>query len=601
MSTWNETYPRPQLKRGGNYQILNDGWTLNGSAINLPFPPEAKLSGFNGELSEVFCYKREFAIPEAAATCVKTGGHLLLYVGACDQVCTVFADDDQVGHSELGYFTVICDITETTRRSLESGKRSVTLRIEGEDHLDHVKPYGKQRKDRGGMWYTPVSGIWQTVWCEWVSDAYISRFTYTVAVNPQGEVTVGFDVTASGAPVIPENAVLADSFKDPTESIHAIISLPEGDYDLAFNGTHAELNMSALMVNGQQHGIQWWSPENPYLYRIMLQMGNDTVLSYFAVRTVSIEQQEITNRTPAVSGTAGFKRICINGKPVFLNGVLDQGYFQDGIFTPESPDEYTRDIHRMKELGFNMLRKHIKVEPDIFYYECDRLGMFVLQDMVNNGEYSFWRDTALATLGMKLNDKGRYPDVLKEMYFRESAYHTQDKLANNPCVIGYTVFNEGWGQTDSDDIGDNLKARDPSRFYDYTSGWFAQKHSDVESVHIYFRNKKLKALGLPLLLSEFGGFTREVQGHIWNSDKSYGYGKCKDEKTLTDRIIATYRKMVLSAIPRGLCGAVYTQLSDIEDEINGFYTYDRAVCKVDAERIRKCMEDVMNVFKEEST
>lgn len=590
MSTWNDYYPRPSLKRGGNYQILNDGWTCNGSAIQLPFPPESKLSLFSGELSETFVYRREFAIPDAAATCIKAGGHLLLYVGACDQTCTVFADDEQVGHSELGYFTVICDITETTRRSLETGKSTLSLRVEGEDHLDHVKPYGKQRKDRGGMWYTPVSGIWQTVWCEWVSEAYISSFTYDVAVNPSGDATVGFDVGVNGVPVVTEDATPAQSFKNPADSIHAVITLPEGDYALNFNGTHAELNLSTLTINGAPHAVRWWSPDSPYLYRIMLQMGNDTVLSYFAVRTVSIEEPAASAGTDVTCRTAEYRRICVNGKPVFLNGVLDQGYFQDGIFTPETPDEYTRDIQRMKELGFNMLRKHIKVEPDAFYYECDRLGMFVLQDMVNNGEYSFWRDTVLATLGFKLNDAGRYPDVLKEMYFRESAYHTQDKLANNPCVIGYTVFNEGWGQTDSDAMGDDLKARDPSRFYDYTSGWFAQKHSDVESVHIYFRNKKLKALGLPLLLSEFGGFTREVQGHIWNPAKSYGYGKCKDEKTLTDRIIDTYKKMVLPAITCGLCGAVYTQLSDIEDEINGFYTYDRAVCKVDKARIRECMD-----------
>lgn len=577
MCTWNDTYPRPSLKRGGNFQILNDGWSLNGSSIQLPFPPESKLSGYTGALSETFCYSRDFIIPEAAETCLAAGGHLLLYVGACDQTCTIYADDDEAAHSELGYFTVTADISEAARRALDAGRKTVRLRIEGEDHLDHVKPYGKQRKDRGGMWYTPVSGIWQTVWCEWVSEAYISAFSYETTVNPEGETIVHLEVTP--------NMMQNPARKVPSE-IRAVVTLPEGDADIAFNGTHAELNLSTFSVNGTRHQVQLWSPENPYLYRIMIQMGNDTVFSYFAVRTVSIEQQG--------------KRILINDRPVFLNGVLDQGYFQDGIFTPESPDEYTRDIMRMKELGFNMLRKHIKVEPEIFYYECDRLGMFVLQDMVNNGEYSFWRDTVLATLGMKLNDEGRYTDVLKEVYFRESAYYTQEMLKNNPCVIGYTVFNEGWGQTDSDSVGDDLKARDPSRFYDYTSGWFAQKHSDVESVHIYFRNKKLKALGLPLLLSEFGGFTREVEGHIWNPDKSYGYGKCKDEKALTDKIISTYEKMVLPAIPRGLCGAVYTQLSDIEDEINGFYTYDRAVCKVDKARIRQLMDTLYEKWNDVS-
>ncbi|MCR5188561.1 MAG: glycoside hydrolase family 2, partial [Treponema sp.] len=324
----------------------------------------------------------------------------------------------------------------------------------------------------------------------------------------------------------------------------------------------------------------YWTCESPYLYHITFEYGQDRVETYFALREVSIKE------------VGGLQRICINGKPVFFNGVLDQGYFQDGIFTPKSPEEYKKDIMRMKELGFNTLRKHIKVEPEIFYYLCDSLGIYLVQDMVNNGSYSFMVDTVLATAGIKLNDKGRYGQEQKE-WFRLAAFETQNFLANNPSVIAYTVFNEGWGQTDSDQIGDELKERDPSRIYDYTSGWFKQTHSDVDSLHIYFRTKKLAAKNKALVLSEFGGFSRAVEGHIWNPSKSYGYGKCKDQEELTQRIIETYKKMVLPAIPKGLCACIYTQLSDIEDEINGFYTYDREVCKVDKEAISGFMKKII--------
>ncbi|MBQ0165960.1 MAG: hypothetical protein KBT02_02475, partial [Treponema sp.] len=566
MNSWNSTYPRPSLKRDNNWIILNDGWLLNGKNITLPFPPESELSLFDGILDDgrgngTFTYTRKFVIPDEAASCIEAGGHLLLHIGAVDQTCIVYADDDEVARSELGYFSIHADITKQAERALKDGKKELFLRVQGEDKLDHTKPWGKQKVDRGGMWYTPVSGIWQSVWCEWVSAEYIRGITYKVDAEPSsGKATVRFELDATPA------------------SVKARLMLPEGVYEFTFAGNSHELDLSSIVINGKKHAVQFWSAENPFLYTVEFEYGTDHVLSYFAVRTVSIGEDK------------GLKRIQINGKSVFLKGVLDQGYFHDGIFTPKSPDEYTKDIIRMKELGFNTLRKHIKVEPEIFYYECDRLGMYVLQDMINNGEYHFWKDTALATAGLKLDDRGRYPDAGKARWFMESAKKTQDFLFNRPCVVGYTVFNEGWGQTDSDAVGDELKERDSSRFYDYTSGWFAQKHSDVESLHVYFRTKKLKALGLPLLLSEFGGFTREVEGHIWNTEHSYGYGKCEDEKTLTDKIISTYEKMVLPAIPRGLCGAIYTQVSDIEDEINGFYTYDRQVCKVDKERISLFMK-----------
>ena len=558
MNDWN-IYPRPSLKRNGNYKILNDGWTLNNLPVKLPFPPESKLCEYKGKIIQVYTYQKKIELPQEAVKCLKKNGKLMLYFGAVDQVCSVYANDELVGHSELGYFTLTCDITKQADEAIANNDPAILIRLEGEDFLDHSKPYGKQRTDRGGMWYTPISGVWQTVWMEWLPESYISKINYDVE-----ESRVTFKLCFN------------EEENNSEKKVKATLKTAEGDYNFLIKGNNYSLDLSSIEIAGKKHQPQFWTAENPYLYELELDYNGDKVETYFALRSVSIEK------------VTGVQRICINHKPVFLNGVLDQGYFEDGIFTPESPEEYKKDILRMKELGFNTLRKHIKVEPEIFYYLCDSLGIYVIQDMVNNGPYNFLVDTALATVGLKKNDKNRYDENQKE-WFKLSAFETQNFLHNHPSVIAYTVFNEGWGQTDSDEIGDLLKERDPSRIYDYTSGWFKQQHSDVDSVHIYFRTKKLKPELKPLLLSEFGGFSRAVEGHIWNPKRSYGYGKCKDEKELTDRIIETYKKMVLPAIPLGLCAAIYTQLSDVEDEINGFYTYDRTVCKVDKNRIAEFM------------
>lgn len=560
---WN-MYPRPSLKREGNFLILNDGWTLNGKTIRVPFPPESRLSGYEGEISPSFTYKKDFELPPEALKCLKNNGKLYLYFGAIDQVSSVYLNDQLAGHSELGYFKLSCDITDIANAALKENNPKLSVRVEGEDFLDHTKPYGKQKVNRGGMWYTPVSGIWQTVWCEWVPENHISKINYSVK---DSKVTFSLCTSASE-----ENQNL---------EVKAHLKLPEDNYDFSFSGNTFELDLSKITLKDKKHEVQYWSAENPYLYSITFEFEDDRVESYFAVRTVNIQTID------------GYKRICVNGKPVFLNGVLDQGYFEDGLFTPESPEEYKKDILRMKELGFNTLRKHIKVEPELFYYFCDSLGMYLVQDMINNGPYSFFKDTLLPTLGFKLNDKNRYKNEEQKQWFKLSAFETQNFLHNNPSVIMYTVFNEGWGQTDSDEIGDELKEKDPSRIYDYTSGWFKQKNSDLDSLHIYFRTKNLKAGQKPLFLSEFGGFSREVPGHIWNPEKSYGYGKCNDEKDLTDRIIKVYEKMIIPGISKGLCGSIYTQLSDIEDEINGFYTYDRQICKVDKERLSSFMKSMI--------
>ena len=323
--------------------------------------------------------------------------------------------------------------------------------------------------------------------------------------------------------------------------------------------------------------------------------GEDCVESYFALRKIDIRN------------IAGVNRVCLNEEPVFMHGVLDQGYFPEGIYLPKEEEEYERDILRMKSLGYNMLRKHIKVEPECFYYYCDLHGMLVMQDMVNNGHYSYIPETVLPTIGFKKRSdigglfrrerQNAGPLQDRKDFFREHTRETIAHLYNHPCIVAYTIFNEGWGQFDSDSFYEEVKALDPTRLIDSTSGWFAQEKSDFDSEHIYFRSENLQPKVRPMFLSECGGFSLAVEGHRFNTEKSYGYGACKSREELTEKIMAMYRKMVLPAIEKGLCGCVYTQLSDVEDEINGLYTYDREICKVMPEKFEGLAEEIRKLIR----
>ena len=283
----------------------------------------------------------------------------------------------------------------------------------------------------------------------------------------------------------------------------------------------------------------------------------------------------------------GYQRLCLNGKPYFFHGLLDQGYWSDGLFTPATPECYVNDILAMKELGFNTLRKHIKVEPEEFYYQCDRLGMVVFQDMVNNGDYSFFRDTALPTLGVQtLDDRKMHPDPATRDGFLRGMEATVEQLRNHPCIFYWTIFNEGWGQFDSDAMYHHLKAMDDTRWIDTTSGWFRRKETDVDSRHVYFKPIRLEAGEKPLVLSEFGGYSYKPEGHAFNVDKTYGYGKFKNQAAYAEAVEALYRQQVIPAAEQGLCAAIYTQVSDVEDETNGLLSYDRKVQKLTPERMR---------------
>ncbi len=548
MSSWHNCYPRPRMKRG-SFLPLSEGWTLNGNPITLPFCPESLLSGYEGVLDDTMTYECTFKLPK---TFLPRNHRLMLHFGAVDQIAEVFLNGRPVMRHEGGYLPFSGDAT----KALLPGEN--TLTVLAIDALDRDYPYGKQTKKRGGMWYTPVTGIWQTVWLEAVPEDAIRGLTITPDLT-------GINLTVDS----------------PAKSVEAVVRL---------DGT--EILRTRWTQDGHSHridlpeaAIRLWSPDAPTLYNLEITAGSDRVESYFALRTVAFAPDR-----------HGVTRLMLNGQPVFLNAVLDQGYFTDGHYLPGDPAEYDRDILRMKALGFNTLRKHIKVEPEAFYEACDRLGMLVLQDMVNNGGYNYVFDTVLPTIGFRWRPNWPVSARRKEV-FTTCAKDTIVHLHDHPCVIGYTIFNEGWGQFDADRLYREMKALDPSRFYDTASGWFVPKETDVDSLHVYFRNKKLKPGKRPMLLSECGGYGRKIDGHLWNPANEYGYGKTETEAELTAAIGRMYAEMVNPAIPAGLCGVVYTQLSDVEDEINGLYTYDRQVCKVDAEKMRAILQGAVDALQ----
>ncbi len=562
---WSD-YPRPQLKRA-EWMSLNGSWVCNGKKICVPFPPQSVLSGFRGHVGARLKYKKNFTLPERFR-----GKRILLHFGAVDQMAEVYVNQKYLARHEGGYLPWTVDVTDAV--AFDGGNE---LLVKVTDKLSHTYPYGKQRKRHSGMWYTPVSGIWQSVWLEAVPEVYITGMQITPdtrgitlklqTANAQGEMPLTVSVTLSDGTIF-EYRETADASK------------------LREEGVRVELAGRACAGEGA-YKPRLWSPEDPYLYRMRIVLDKDEIESYFALRSVEIREIQ------------GIKRVCLNGEPVFLHGVLDQGYFSDGIYLPGEEREYERDILRMKELGMNMLRKHIKIEPECFYYYCDLHGMLIVQDMVNSGRYSFVRDTAMPMVGFRRVDDRRRPgSARRKAFFEQHMKDTLMQLYNHPCIVAYTIFNEGWGQFESDRLYETARALDATRLYDSTSGWFWQKKSDFESHHIYFKTMTLQKAERPLLVSECGGFSYRWAGHRYSRVGNHGYGNCKSGEELTQRIVRMYEKMILPAIGGGVCGCVYTQLSDVEDETNGFYTYDRKHCKVDADRMREISRRIREALRE---
>ncbi len=549
---WQE-YPRPQLRRD-SYLNLNGLWDfavtteaapqIYDREILVPFCPESSLSGISAHFAEGsgLWYRRSFRLPEGFHR-----GRVLLHIGAADQRAWVYVNGLLLASHEGGYDHFTVDITAALQP--EDNQLEICCK---DDLRDETMPYGKQTLKPGGMWYTPVSGIWQTVWLESVPEQAIDDITIRttlqearIQVQPPMDGTV--HCQGKTYPLVQGQAVIA-----PEEP-------------------------------------RLWSPEDPWLYDFTIQAGEDLVSSYFALRTTTVEDH------------GGKPRLCLNGKPYFFHGLLDQGYWSDGLLTPESPECFTRDILQMKELGFNTLRKHIKVEPDAFYYRCDKLGMVVFQDMVNNGHYRFFRDTALPTIGiLKIKENRRNSCNKSRRAFERAMERTVQQLKNHPSILYWTIFNEGWGQTAPDRMYEKLRALDPDRWIDTCSGWFVPKKSHVVSRHIYYGSWRMAPEpGKPLVLSEYGGHCYAVPGHVFDPDKSYGYKTCKTPQALQESIAQLVRQKLLPAIRRdGLCAAIYTQVSDVEEEINGLLTYDRAILKPDIPTMQALAQELQEAFRE---
>jgi len=552
---WHHAYPRPALRRSDDTcRILSD-WNLtcvneaDGTrtplgAIHLPFPPESSLSCICKTLDAGEAWLYETVVSLSASD---LSGRVLLHLPPIDQMCIVTLS----GHTFDEQISFPCLVTFDITDYVTAGENPLTVFVR--DPLDPDIPYGKQSNSCGGMWYTPTSGMRGMPWVECVPENYIRDLRITPTLDSVTITVTGGETLTKTLRYQTEAGTESVSFRNESVTIH---------------------------ISNPHH----WTPDDPHVYRFTLTCGEDTVSSYFALRTITTE---------TVNGRAV---LCLNGKPHYFHGLLDQGYYPDGIDLPATPDGYRSDIEAVKSLGFDTLRKHIRFDDPYFYYTCDHCGICVFQDFVNNGTYSFLRDTALPTVGLRRGIR-RHASARQKQYFTVAADRMTALLYNHPSVVYYTIFNEGWGQFDADAMYRRYRETDPTRIWDATSGWFFGKESDVQSEHVYFRRLNLKSDGCrPLVLSEFGGYACKIDGHVFNTEKSYGYKTLSTPAALTEALEKLYRDEVLPMIDRGLCVTIYTQITDVEDEINGLYTYDRQVCKVNAEVMRKIAEDLRTAF-----
>ena len=560
LTRWGETldkdtvlqeYPRPQLVRESYYN-LNGLWDYAITAsdacpsawdgnILVPFSPEAPLSGVSRALKpgQVLWYRRTLPFGK------QDGRRMLLHFGAADQRAWVYVNGLLAGAHTGGYTAFTLDITKL----LQDGENVLTVAVR--DDTDTVPlSRGKQKTTRGGIWYTPQSGIWQTVWAEQVPEHYIQSLLFTPEL-PEGRIR--WMLTASA----PKGARIEISYQGTP--------VTEGVTDEDGCG-------SAVLPPEQLH---LWSPEAPNLYDITVTLGDDTVKSYFAMRTVGTGID-----------AAGHPCLLLNGQPYFHHGVLDQGYWPDGLYTAPSDDALIYDIELMKRLGFNMLRKHIKVEPMRWYYHCDRLGMLVWQDMPSGGgQYNLLTISAPLITGVHLKDShyrlfARTDAEGRDSYTRE----LEELVAQLPpaLIVLWVPFNEGWGQFDALKAAEFIRKRDDTRPIDHASGWYDQGGGDIKSIHWYFRpyhHKQPPKEQRPICLTEYGGYNCAVPGHCWGEGAEFGYKKIADPTEFNRAFQKLMEEQIIPAKERGLAAAVYTQVSDVEGERNGLLTYDRRVCK----------------------
>ena len=548
-------YPRPQLKRDGylslngywEYAIKNTGLVPEAAdgQILVPFSPETELSGVNRILkpNEWLFYKLKFTLDKDFIK-----DKVLLHFTAVDQTADVYLNGEHLGTHIGGYLPFEFDI----KPFLKEENTLIVRVIDDSDESYHSR--GKQKIQRGGIWYTPQSGIYMPVWLESVSDDYIKNIRITPDIDNQ----------------LLKLIVLSDAKE-------ATVTIENQDHKVP---TNEEVSLSIK-------NLHLWSPEDPYLYDLKIKTKNDEVSSYFAMRKISIIEHN------------GHKVTALNNKPYFMKGILDQGYYKKGLYTPESYNDYIKDIKLVKELGFNTIRKHIKIEAPRWYYECDRLGILVWQDFINGGE-KYKASTVMFPLITNIHKKDNHYGAFgrNNLQGRLEAIQEFEEiinyLYNSPSIVLWTIFNEGWGQFDAKEVYERLAPLDSTRLFDHASGWHDQGTSDVKSLHVYFKRVKMpnkkKTNNRAVVLSEFGGFVLPIEGHMQKGKRTYHSFKT------ADAWLKAYKKStekdVINNIPKGLTASIYTQLSDVEDELNGFVTFDREVVKIEPSTIREINDKI---------
>ena len=568
-------YPRPAMRRD-SCEILNGPWQYaitqtaeypaawQGSIL-VPYSPEAPASGVGRTLQpgQWLHYHRLFAPPAGE------GGRVLLHFGAVDYACAVQVNGHLAGGHRGGYWPFTLDITD-----LLNGTGRNSLWVAVQDPTGHgTQARGKQTLRPGGMFYPAQSGIWQTVWLERVPDNYIQTLTVTPDYDAR-TVTVRVHTAKPGGAV----------------NLWAMVRAGGVTIAEDWGSDEADQDGEVTLNIPEEHFFPW-SPDTPFLYDLTVGTNQgeeaefDTVHSYFALRKWS-----------CAPDAHGVLRFCLNDKPILLNGLLDQGYWPEGLYTPPSDAAVERELSEVKALGFNLLRKHAKIEPQRWYYHCDRLGLIVWQDIVNGGSaYNLWFVTYLTNVLQPL--LRRFPDgkacrrllsrakpAGREEYAHELA-DTVQALRCHPCIACWVPFNEGWGQFDAGKAVQALRTLDGTRMVDEASGWFDQGGGDVHSLHNYFYPLRIRPQKRTVALSEYGGIAWPMPGHE-PPHKTYGYGTAKDRQELTARYKKLQLKTVLPQLEKGLSALVYTQLTDVEDEVNGLFTYDRAAVKPDANAVR---------------
>lgn len=537
-----EEYPRPLLMRE-DYQILNGWWdyafTIDykqpqqyEGRILVPFSPETALSGVGRQLKpdEYLWYRRNFDLPGWDRE--KGQNRILLHFGAVDQSCEVRINGHKVKRHTGGYLPFEVDIS---RYAQESANELIVAVKDLSDTSYHSK--GKQKLNAGGMFYTAQSGIWQTVWLEKVPETYIKEIKTVPDIEKKIiriKVSSSYSTDKKNVDKLSRNLPIEIKIRKPGLYPDPVVKPSQISTEDMLET--AVLAVSDKWIEIPIESISLWNCETPYLYYFEVKLGDDRAISYFAMRKFSLETKVHEE----------FLRICLNGEVQFQNGVLDQGYWPESLYTPPSDAAMIFDIQEMKKTGFNMVRKHLKIEPQRWYYHCDRLGIVVWQDMVNGGSYyKHWFVTYGATLlsWLRIPMRDVYPRLLSReakagrLEFIREMKETIRLLGNHPSIAAWVIFNEGWGQFQTEDMTRIVRRLDPNRLIDQASGWFDQGGGDFSSLHNYFfklfiRPERERAS----VLSEFGGYSYREPGHC-AKEKLYGYGICKNKKDLEKRFL----------------------------------------------------------------